>query len=339
MKFVRLLALAGWLSLQAPLPWVAGATPLLTLPGRTAAGGAGGPVIQRSLVIPGRIDSLLALPSGQVAVLVGRVSSPIRFLPHDDLLRVTLSSGAVLRVPLPPYIVPPGLAASGGGVAVVVDDMLLWVAGTGRLAARWPLDMAAVGWPAAVTADRAGRLYLAGQEADAWSAQVEALSPLGRVLWRVPLGLTHAGIWLGMAGPRELAAYLPDAHDAQGALALFDTHSSRLRASYALPAAPLAIDAARGLLYLGTGAGTIQTRALSSGRLLFTVPGAVPLALCASTGWVAFTRGNEVVVTVPQTLQVKTSLRLPGVTALTFTADGTLLAGVGARLDEIMARL
>lgn len=320
MRFARLLALAGWLSLQVLIPTIAE---------------AGGPVIRRSLVIRGRIDSVLALPSGQIAVLVGPVSSSIRFLPHDDLLRVTPSSGAMQRIPLPLYVVPPGLAASGGGVAVVVDDVLLRVVGTGRHVARRRLDMAAVGWPAAVTADSSGRLYLAGQAADAWSAQVEALSPLGRVLWRAPLGLTHAGIWLGMAGASDLAAYLPDAHDAQGTLALFDTRAGRLRASYALPAAPLAIDAARGLLYLSTG-GTIQTRALGSGRPLFSVPGAAPLALDSSSGLVAFPRDNEVVMAAPKTLRTEAALRLPGVTALTFMPDGTLLAGVGDRLDEIV---
>ena len=318
MRFVRLLALAGWLSLQVLVPTVAD---------------AGGPVIRRSLTIPGRIDSLLALPSGQVLALVGSASSSIRFLPHDDLLRITLSSGARQRIPLPPYVVPPGLAASDGGVAVVVDDVLLRVAGTGRVSAR-PLDMAAVGWPAAVTADSSCRLYLIGQEADAWSAQVEALSPLGKVLWRAPLGLTHAGIWLGMVGASELAAYLPDAHDAQGTLALLDTHAGRLRASYALPAAPLAIDAPRGLLYLSTD-DTIQTRALATGRPLFTVPGAGPLALDSSSGRVAFTRGNEVVVADAKTLHTEAVLRLPGITALTVMADGTLLAGVGDRLDAI----
>jgi hypothetical protein len=238
------------------------------------------------------------------------------------------------RIPLPPYVVPPGLAASASGVAVVVDGALLRVAGTGGLPSRRALDMAAVGWPAAAAADSSGRLYLAGQEANAWSAQVEALSPLGKVLWRAPLGLTHAGIWLGMAGPTELAAYLPDAHDAQGTLALFDTHAGRLRASYALPAAPLAIDAARGLLYLGTG-GAIQTRALGSGRLLFSVPGAGPLALDSSSGRVGFIRGNRVVVTAPKTRRVEAVFRLPGVTALTFISTVTLLAGVGDRLDEI----
>jgi len=351
MRFVRLLALAGWLSLQALVPTVAlGSSaskaacpsqdppPVLTVPGRTGSvAGAGGLSIRRSLAIPGRIDSVLTLPSGQVAALVGSVSSPIRFLPHDDLLRVTLSSGAIQRITLPPYVVPPGLAASSGGLAAVVDDVLFRMAGAGRLVVRHPLDMAAVGWPAAVTADSSGRLYVAGQKASAWSAQVEALNPLGKVLWRAPLGLTHAGIWVGMAGPSELAAYLPDAHDAQGTLALFDTHAGRLGASYALPAAPLAIDAARGLLYLSTD-GTIETLALGSGRPLFTVPGAGPLALDSSSGSVAFMRGNEVVIAAPQTLRTEAALWLPGVITLTFMPDDTLLAGVGHRMDEIVPR-
>jgi len=239
------------------------------------------------------------------------------------------------RIPLPPYVVPPGLTASDGDLAVVVDDVLLRVGGARRLVTRRRLDMAAVGWPAAVTADSSGRLYLIGQEANAWAAQVEALDHLGKVLWRAPLGLTHAGIWLGMAGPSELAVYIPDAHDAQGTLALLDTHAGRLRASYALPAAPLAIDPARGLLYLGTG-GAIQAWMLASGRPLFSVPGAGPLALDSSSGRVAFTRGTEVVIAAPPTLRTDATLRLPGVTVLAFTSDGTLLAGVGGRLDEIM---
>ncbi len=362
MRLTRLLALAGWLSLQVLVPnavsgtstpmaacssWeplrsgyphagVSRSQVVLPADSRMAVKAAGGPVIRRSLAIRGRIDSLLALPSGQIAALVGPRSSSIRFLPHDDLLLVTFSSGAVQRIPLPPYVVPPGLATSGDGLAVVVDDIVLTVAGTGRPVVRRPLDMAAVGWPAAVTADRAGHLYLVGQEADAWSAQVEALSPLGNVLWRTPLGLTHAGIWLGMAESRELAAYLPDAHDAHGTLTLFDTHAGALRASYDLPAPPLAIDEARGLLYLDTGAGTIQTRMVATGRLLFTTSGAGPLALDSSSGRVAFTRGNEVLVAAPKTLGTEAILRLPGVTALTFTADGTLLAGVDARLDQIV---
>lgn len=294
------------------------------------------PIVRASWSVPGRLDSLLAVPSaGATVALVGPVASDVPFLPHDDLLILAPDGRVRARVVVPPYLMPPGLAASTavrGTLYAVVDTALLAIdVGKGRIVARWPLDVQALGWPAAVAVGSRGRVYVAGQPATGRAAVLDALmvsaqSPL-RVVWRAPLGLTHAGLWLGLAGHGRVAAYLPDADDVHGTIALFDERAGALRASYAVPVSPAGADAARDRLYLDD-AGTIRTLRLRNGAPVASAPGTGPLALSSARGLLAFAGDDTVVLAAAGSLRPLARIPLRGVRALAFTPDGaTLLVG------------
>ena len=302
------------------------------------------PIVRASWHLPGRVDSLLAVPSvGATVALVGPAVSDVPFLPHDDLLILAPDGRVRARVALPPYTMPPGLAASTiarGAIYAVVDTALLTIdVGKGRIVAHWSLDVQALGWPAAVAVGSRGRVYVAGQPATGRAAVLDALvvSPHGplRVVWRAPLGLTHAGLWLGLAGHGRVAAYLPDADDVHGTIALFDARSGALRASYAVPVSPAGTDAARDRLYLDE-AGTIHALSLGDGAPVAAVPGTGPLALTSSRGLLAFVRDDAIVLTTAGALRPLARIPLRDVRALAFTPDGaTLLVGRRSSLTRI----
>ncbi len=290
------------------------------------------------------MDSILAVPSPDATVaLVAPSASNAPFLPHDDLLILAPDGRVRARIALPSYTTPPGLAASTttrGTLYAVVDTAFLTIdTGKGRIVARWPLDVQALGWPAAVAVGSRGRVYVAGQPATGRAAVLEALTVSARgrprVLWRAALGLTHAGLWLGLAGQSRVAAYLPDADDAHGTIALFDERSGALLASYAVPVSPVGADAARDRVYLDE-AGTIRALSLRDGTPIASVPGEEPLALTSSRGLLAFVRDDAVVLTGARALRPLARIPLRGVRALAFTPDGaTLLVGQRGSLTQI----
>jgi hypothetical protein len=231
---------------------------------------------------------------------------------------------------------PPGLTGGDDHAVlyVVVDNAVLVLnAATGHVEARHRLDLQALGWPAAVAAGPGGRLYVAGQPARGWAAIVEALaiapSKPARVVWRAQLGLFHAGIWLGPAGPGRLAVYLPGTYDAPGTMAVLDERSGILHPAYAVPAPPLAADPARDRLYLDD-AGAIRALTLSHGIPVAATPGTGPLTLDLPRGLVAFTRADGIVLASARTLSPLAHIALRGATALAATPDGSMLL-VGRR--------
>src|SRR5207245_935111 len=120
-------------------------------------------------------------------------------------------------------------------------QLLVLNTSSGTFTHRWRLGMGAVGWPAAI-AGVGRRLYVAGQPqySSVPTAVLEALTISDtadppRVAWRQRLGLTHAGIWLGLAGPHAVAGFLPDSHDLTGSVAIWDTRAGALLGSYAVP--------------------------------------------------------------------------------------------------------
>ncbi len=307
-------------------------------------GPACAPIVRAAWPLPGRVDSLLAVLSGGVIVaLAASTASDAPFLPHDDLLILAPDGRVRARVALPSYTMPPGLApvpSVRGTIYAVVDTALLTIdVRTGRIVARWPLDVQALGWPAAVAVGPRGRVYVAGQPATGRAAVLAALtvSDRGRprVAWHAALGLTHAGLWLGLAGHGLVAAYLPDADDVHGAIALFDERSGALRASYAVPVSPASADAAHDRLYLDE-AGAIRALTLRAGAPVASVPGTGPLALASSRGLLAFVRDDAVVLAAARTLRPLARIPLRDVRALAFTPDGaTLLVGRRSSLNRI----
>jgi len=307
------------------------------------------PTLHALMPLGGRVDSVLETRQGTIVALVGRPSSPVRFLPHDDLLILprrlasaaqagTAASRPAVRLVLPAYTTPPGLTvvetARGSAIVLVVDGTLdTFDAATGRAQARAPLGLQALGWPAAITAAADGRVYLVGQPRGAYAAVLEALTLDGlhgpRVLWRARLGLTHAGLWTGRAGVHRLAVYLPDAHDLSGTVELLDERRGALRGAYALPAPPVAADLASNRIVVQVGE-ALRAYALDSGRPTGGVIGAGPVAVAPARGLVAFTRGGELVLATTRALLPVAHVTLPGVTALAATADGTALL-VGRR--------
>lgn len=293
--------------------------------------------------LKGHVDSVIALrPPGEVAALISRdtSTSDARFLPHDDLLLIASGGRRRVIVPLPDYTTPPGLAAGADGrtLYVVVDTALLRVdPATGRVEARFRLDLQALGWPAAVVIDGHGRLYVAGQR---WttglpSAMVEALS-IGhtgppRVLWTQLLGVTHAGIWLTTDGQERLAVYVPDAHDAGGTVEILNHRSgasNTMLASYAADGPPAAADPAHDRLII-EGAGSIRALSLRRGTLSATTPGSSPLALDPARGLAAFVLGVRLEIASERTLRPVASVALNGLAggprALAATPDGSSL--------------
>ena len=302
------------------------------------------PIVRASWRLPGRVDSLLIVPSaGATVALVAPATSGVPFLPHDDALILARDGRVRARVVVPPYTTPPGLAASTtmrGTVYAVVDTALLAIdSGKGRIVARWPLDVQALGWPAAVAVGPRRRVYVAGQPATGRAAVLEALTvsaqgPL-RVAWRTALGLTHAGLWLGLAGHGRVAAYLPNADDVHGTIALFDERAGALRASYAVPVSPAGADAARDRLYLDD-AGTIRTLRLHDGAPVASAPGTGPLALSSARSVLAFVRDDTVVLAAGGSLRPLARMPLRGARTLAFTPDGaTLLVGQSNSLTQI----
>jgi len=294
----------------------------------------------------GRVDGLYHAPSGGATLaLVGASPSGAPFLPRDDLLVLTPDGRVQARIAMPAYMVPPGLAAAvdaPGLVRVIVDESLLIVdASQGRIVTRWPLDVQALGWPAAVAASTQGRLYVAGQPRVGRAAILEAITvptpahERPRVIWRVPLGLTHAGLWLDVAGHGLVAAYLPDADDVHGTIALFDERVGALRASYAVPVSPAGADPVHDRAYLDD-AGMIRVLTLREGSPVATIAGTGPLALDPAHNLLAFMRGGAVVLASARTLRPLARVPMSDALSLTFASGGhALLVGRRAGLSSI----
>jgi hypothetical protein len=292
-----------------------------------------------------RIDSLLAVHRARAVIaLAGRPVASGRFLPHDHLTVLTFAGHLRARIGLPQYTTPPGMAAMANGrsVYIVVDDRLLhFDPVTSRFLGSRRLDVQALGWPGAIASETGGRLYLVGQPRSASLpfAVVESIlvahSGSLRVLWRHPLGTTHAGIWLGLAAGGRLAVYIPNADDVAGTVALLDERTGSLRSSYPIPAPPLAADRSRSRLYL-EDAGVIQARSLVNGRLVAVVPGSGPIAVDAALGTVAFRRRDAIVLATARELRSLAVVRLSGPTAVGYDVNGSmLLAGFREGLAEI----
>lgn len=284
--------------------------------------------------LPGRVDSLQpAGATGRVLALVGRKGSQVRFLPDDvlDILEPTHAHAMVQTIGLPAYLTAPGLASrpDGARLYVLEDSGLLTLDGrTGAVLARQGLPLQAIGWPAAITADSSA-VYLIGQPDNAWTAQAYAMIPdakgVLRVRWRMSLGLTHAGSWVGLAGGRQLAIYLPDAHDEHGTVLLVDRAHGTQRRAYSVPSPPVGADARTDRLFLAD-AGMIRSLNLRGGAAVAATPGATPLAVDAARGVVAYVRANRLVVAGTDRLQSLLVLPFPA------HEPPTALAWQGSRL-------
>jgi hypothetical protein len=153
-----------------------------------------------------------------------------------------------------------------------------------------------------------------------------------RVLWRSRLGTSHSGIWLGpmkqvRGGSRLLAAFLPNAADAGGGMALLSERSGALSTTYAIGGPPSAADPSRGLLYLVLG-GAIHALSLNHGAAISSRSGSEPIALDATRGVVAFVHSGAVTLARERTLHPIAQIPIRGATALAFSARGsTLLVG------------
>ncbi len=291
--------------------------------------------VERSIALAGRVDSLVAAERGTaVWALLGAPSSQVRFLPHDSLAVLLGQSAKAGALQLPAYIDAPGVAASPDGryLYALIDSSLLTIdSSSATVAARQDLRLQAIGWPAALTVGPNGDLYLIGQPAGAMAAQAYAFRPDSqlavRLLWRTPLGLTHAGAWLGLAGNGKLAVYSPDQSDARGVVGLFDTATGILRRSYALSIAPVTASAALNRLYTA-GAGVIRALALDSGVPIALASGDGPLAV-GDQGLVAFTSDGKLVLARGGDLRRVLALPFPGSVAPTALAlrGSTLLVG------------
>jgi hypothetical protein len=303
------------------------------------------PTIRHVAHLQERIDSLLAVhPAHAVVALAGHPMLGGRFLPHDHLLLLTPAGRVRARIGLPRYTTPPGMAATADArtVYLVVDGRLFRLDPVAaRLRGSRQLDMQALGWPGAAATGTGGRLYLVGQphRASLPFAVVEAIT-VGRsgtlhVLWRRPLGTTHAGIWLGLAARGRLAAYVPNPSDVAGTVVLLDERTGSLRSSYPVPAPPLALDPSRNRLYLDD-AGTIHALSLTDGRPVAVAPGSGPVAVDASHGTVAFRRRGAVVLATARALRPLAIIPLSGPTSLGYDVEGsTLLAGLQEGLAQI----
>jgi hypothetical protein len=310
----------------------------------TAEAHSGAAARQPLLRVRGRIDSLLASISSPFSMaLVGQPGSRLPFLPHDRVVLFN-PAGKTESLALPTYETAPGLAGEGldRRAYLLVDSTLLTIdSATGRLLARDPLAAQAIGWPAAIAADAWGNIYFVGQPAGTMAAQAYAVSSGGgarpRPRWRASLGLTHAGTWIGLAGDRQVAVYVPDQHDAAGTIFLLDRERGTLRRSYAVPMPPSASDVSGTKLFL-VGTGRVESRDLRSGALGASTRGEAPLAASSAAGLVAFARGNNVVVANSSTLQPVTVFAAPeGVppTALAWQGRDLLLGNAEGLIARV----
>jgi hypothetical protein len=302
---------------------------------------------QTSLVTPGRVDTLQTAGTiGSVLALVGQPGSRLRFLPRDTLevLRAGQAAAPAHGVNIPRYLMAPGLASrpDGGRFYLLADNRLLALDGeSGALLATQALSLQAIGWPAAIAADDTA-VYLIGQPSNAWTAQAYAFVAAGngalRLRWHVPLGLTHAGSWIGLAGGEQLAIYLPDEHDAHGTIELVDRASGHQRQSYDVAGPPVAADASANRLYLAEG-GTIHALALHSGTLAATAPGSPPLAVAPTLGLAAYARSGRLIISdasnlrtllelTPRAMLVPTALAWQGSRLLVGTMRGVIIIEV-----------
>jgi hypothetical protein len=124
-----------------------------------------------------------------------------------------------------------------------------------------------------------------------------------------------------------LAAFLPNAADAGGTIALLSRHSGALSTAYPVGGPPSTADPLRGLLYLAFG-GAIHALSLSHGAPVSSRGGSPPLTLDVPRGIVAFVHGGGVTVASARTLHPLARIPIRGATALAFSSHGsTLLVG------------
>ncbi len=274
--------------------------------------------VRSSMALPGRVDSLAAASAGGVAVAeVGARGSTIMYLPHDTLEVVTLTgNGSAHAISTPQYSTAPGLARSAQSklLYALAGSTLYTINGAdGRLLRRQVLSLLPVGWPAAIAAGPGRDLYVVGQIANTEAAQLFAFDAAPdfsvHVRWRVALGYTHAGIWIGQAGRDVLAVYLPDQHDLSGTISLLDTATGAQRASYTAPMPPMAADPDIDRLYF-SGAGHIEARSLSTGSLAASVDGDPPMAV-SDMDKVAFVRAGRIVLAEGKSLQPTKTVLFP----------------------------
>jgi hypothetical protein len=317
---------------------------MLAQPGAAAARSAGATCQARAgavLALGRPVDAVLPVGGSRAVLLVGSRPGAARFLGHDQLLIVDTRGLRVLRtIPLPGYTAPPGLAEEGSRDAILVlDDQLLLIDTVrARVARRWTLDVQAVGWPAAL-ATGGGRIYLIGQpRSSAEAASLEALRIEGgslHVLWRKALGLTHAGIWLGAAGPNDLVTYFPDAYDLHGWVALWNAGTGGLRASYPALNPVVAVSPTLQRLYLGTADG-VRALDLWRGTAVALQTGSTPIAVDEARHLLAFVRHGGVVIASGRSLHPLRTLSLRGVRSLGVSGDGaTLLVGLPSGLARV----
>jgi len=344
-RTTRILCAAGLLAVYLPATHPAWAAP------------ACAPVVRGTITWPYRVDTLLTLSSPPALVaLVGSAHGPqARFLPRDTLLVASPDGRQRHAIALPAYTTPPGLAVAPDAHTVyVVLDSALWLLdpASGRILSRRRLDIQALGWPAAVTAGTEGRLYLAGQHYASGlpTAMVEALQVVRarppRVLWRSRLGVTHAGIWVGIAGGRQLAAYVPNANDVSGMIVILDARSGTMSGSYPIDGPPAGIDSVHRRIFL-VAARRVQALALFTGATTASAGGDGPLAVDPPRGLVAFVRtvGGRSILILASARTLRLISRVPlddGRTvarALAFTTDGSrLVAGLAHGVAEIDLR-
>ena len=283
------------------------------------ASGACRAPVSASVPLTGRVDELAAAsPRGAVIAEVGAPGSTVRFLPRDALVVVDMSGmGQMHRLQTGKYQTAPGLAGTvhGNQLYAVVDSTLYTIDGTdGRLLRRQSLPLQAVGWPAAVSTGADGSLFVIGQAPGSEAAQIISFSQMPdlglHARWRAALGLTHAGTWVGGAGGSTVAVYLPDQHDSSGIMSFLDSSTGAQRASYQVPMPPSGSNTAIDRLYLA-GAGHVQARTLSSGKLAAVVEGDQPFASSAQ-GTVAFARSGRIVVAGGKSLRQLVTVAYPG---------------------------
>jgi hypothetical protein len=296
------------------------------------------------LALNSPVDGILPVGGSRAVLLTGDRPNNTRFLGHDRLLIVDTRELQILSsIRLPSYTTPPGLAEEGndGKAIVILDDRLLLLdTAYARVARQWTLDMEAVGWPAAV-ATSGRRIFLVGQprSSSGVAARLEALRIDGggslRVLWREALGLTHAGVWLGVAGRNALVTYFPDAYDLHGWVAVRNDGDGGLRASYPALSPVVAASASLHRLYLGA-TDHVQTVDLRRGTVAAWQTGSTPIAIDETRRLVMFVRHGGVVIASGTNLQPLDTIPLGGARALGVSKDGaTLLVGLPSGLARV----